>query len=94
MALSNLQNEPRRELIEQVTGLATVAAIIGGGYGLVRWLGAVHPIDVVFGTLFCSAGLVLAIGFLTYGVHAIGEGVCGFMRGAGFDPRPRDRTRR
>lgn len=92
MALSNLRNEPRREIIEQAVGVIFLAAFLVLDYAAVKWLGAKEPGDFLIGMPFVGAGLFFASFFLAFGVHAIGEFVCAGMASLGFDPRPK-RTR-
>lgn len=96
MALSNMRNEPRRELIE--SGLGIVATILF----LVIDYKAVHAFlppllnssDRIQATIFCmflgcfAVPLTVMLAHLT---HWFGEVLCGWAAAIGYDPRPKDR---
>lgn len=94
MALSNFKNEPRREIIEQAVGIAAIAALLFLDYAIVRWLGAVQTIDIIMGMFVGACIIPFLILFLAFGVHAVGELVCGALAAFGIDPRPTERYRR
>lgn len=97
MALSNIANEPRREIIEQVAGVAVFIIYVGGTYALVKWLGATNTEDVIFGTLLGLVAiplLLIVLFLLSLALHWLGEGVCALLAKAGADPRPTQRYRR
>ncbi len=97
MALSNLRNEPRREIIEQVAGVAIFAFYIAVVYGVVAWLGAKTSGDWIFGMLLTAFGLPIVgamLFLIAHGLHALGEGVCALLANFGADPRPTERYRR
>jgi hypothetical protein len=94
MAISNLKNEPRREIIEQAVGIAAIVAFLFLDYAFVRWLGAVDKADVIFGMILVAGLAPPAVLTLVFGVHAVGELVCGGLAAMGYDPRPTQRTRR
>lgn len=95
MALSNIRNEPRREITEQLIGVAALLSIpFAAHYIATAWIGAVRTIDVVGFTVLLTLMLpimaALAIG-LFYLAHFIGEEICDGLRNMGVDPRPRQR---
>lgn len=97
MALSNLLNEPRREIIEQLLGVAALAALFAADYWVVCQLQPKDVGDWAIGLLMVPVGFVilLIVGYLLVaGAHALGEGVCALMAGVGADPRPTERYRR
>lgn len=101
MALSNIFNEPRREITETVVGLGVVGSAVAGflslDYATVRWLEAVYgegrdPFvlkTVLVGILlgFCGSILVGLL-FLT---HAAGDNICTALERRGVQMRPRQR---
>lgn len=99
MALSNIFNEPRREITESVIGIAVLALVIYGDHifamHMVRGsndIGDAYMTDVVgahIATLFIFA-VVWFVGFIFS--HYIGEKICDFMRKQGWDPRPSRRV--
>ncbi len=94
MALSNLLNEPRREIIEQVAGLGGLVAYGGAAYAVGLLLAPGEPIfGTVLGLLSIPAGAAILF-LLAELMHAIGEGVCAIFASIGADPRPKDRYRR
>ena len=94
MALSNLKNEPRREIIEQAAGVLAIVCFLFGNYAFVKWMGAEKPVDIVCGMIITAMVVPFAVMFLTFGIHVIGEAVCGVLAGLGLDPRPSQRYRR
>ena len=95
MALSNIGNEPRREITEQTIGAVAVIAFVALSYHVGNWIKPFTDIgDAIFGTLVCAifmfAAIMLTIPFLLL-VHFIGEVLCGALAAVGADPRPRDR---
>lgn len=99
MALSNIGNEPRRELTESAVGI-----IAGGGWLFVAYLIAKHidpyyvsqytPPWWVTVSLVTAAvsflGPILFFGML-YFTHLIGEEVCDWLKALRIDPRPSQR---
>lgn len=97
MALSNLANEPRREITEQVVGVVLMGLYIATTIAIVWGLGAKKPEDWVLGTLLVAISLpalaLLLVG-LTVAVHGLGDLACGWLGKLGLDPRPTQRYRR
>lgn len=101
MALSNIFNEPRREISEAVVGLLLFAgglAAIGlPSYVIVCWLSPQYPhtsfaAELVLGGLIsvvAGASLIL-LGRI---VHFVGEFVCDELELRGVHLRPRERAR-
>lgn len=88
MALSNIFNEPRRELTESVVGIAVFAAVVTplviADYLFSLWFheatgggtkGCPWQLGMLLGVLFAAVGLLLISGLLGL-THAIGEDVC------------------
>lgn len=91
MALSNMKNEPRREIIEHAVGIIAIAAFLVADYALVRWIGAQDTATIAVGMFIGAAMFPLVVMVLTVGVHAVGELVCAVLGALGFDPRPKRR---
>jgi hypothetical protein len=104
MALSNIFNEPRREITESVVGTLVVLALLFVDYRFGRWWQQIlenthrHPpgfwhgffvIGMVFGALAIAAAYPLLAVF----PHFIGEVVCGFLANLGLELRPKERRR-
>lgn len=97
MALSNLRNEPRREITEQVAGMVLITSFLLADYAIVRSAGADTAGETVLGMVLGFCALVFGGGvlfFLTLLAHSMGELVCGGLARLGLDPRPKQRYRR
>lgn len=97
MALSNLRNEPRREITEQVVGVALFALFIAADYGIVAALGAKKTDEWAVGMFLVAMGLIGGSGILfllTIAIHGLGDLACNGLAKFGFDPRPAQRYRR
>lgn len=97
MALSNLRNEPRREIIEQVAGLGLIAGLIGLDYGVARLFGPNGTGEMILAMMMAAFAIIigtLIIYFLIFGAHVIGEIICDMLDDLGADPRPTERHRR
>lgn len=106
MALSNIFNEPRREIIETVVGVTVLAApvvvFLYLDYQFALWLqeqtasgassGMPIPMGMVSGAIL-GALLTLLSGLAAVIVHAAGEGFCNAMQRRGVHLRPRTRGR-
>ncbi len=93
MALSNILNEPRREITESIVGLIILCAFMAVDYAFGVWLENVAghndipwPIGMILG--IPATILLVAILFVT---HAIGESVCNILQKNDIHLRPRDR---
>lgn len=103
MALSNLRNEPRREITEQLFGILAVLGFMFCDYKFSLWFqsetggypgpGCPWWIGIQLGILF-SFIILIGIPIIWYLIHAVGESVCGLLTTIGLDPRPRDRMKR
>jgi predicted PurR-regulated permease PerM len=96
MALSNMGNEPRRELTETFAGLALIVVLCGLAYPLARWLQYTSsdrpPLLICIPLALGIMAVVFFLGAMgLYVVHELGEGVCGWLAERGWDPRPRQR---
>jgi hypothetical protein len=96
MALSNILNEPRREITESMIGIGLITIPIIGDYAFARWLeGATTgscpwPLGMLVGLFF--AVLIIALGSaLILGSHALGEAICNKLQEHGIHLRPRQR---
>lgn len=99
MALSNIFQEPRREITESMVGIAVFSAVMGADYGLAVWFHAFTapmqigacpiPLGMVFG--FIAMLLGVACIFIT---HAIGESACAALARRGIELRPQQRYNR
>lgn len=101
MALSNIFNEPRREITESALGVGLFAAAVFGDYHLAHWFHKHDPTtDVFLGMvllpiliccLLIMGALVLAGGSIL--IHALGEGACNLLEDFGIQLRPTQRYR-
>lgn len=92
MALSNIGNEPRREITESVIGIAAVVLYIAADYLTVTLVfGLTDPLLIVAGSLGFFIVTIGVIPLLLLFTHAIGEEICDLLGRA--DPRPRQRYR-
>jgi Na+/melibiose symporter-like transporter len=94
MALSNIGNEPRREITEQLIGFAAILGFLALDYGVTRWLGATKPYYIVMIMMMVGVIGVFVVGVVTIFAHSVGELVCEGLSALGADPRPRQRYRR
>lgn len=101
MALKNIFNEPRREIVEQVVGMGAVligiaafcladnwiahALIEGDPYGNLG-VGAARAISVVI----LMVGII-AVAVFTVLAHEIGDSICNAFQARGIHLRPRNR---
>ena len=103
MALSNMKNEPRREIIESVMGILLFGSFLLCDFLLSRWIVSFDrkaPHDG--GDIFICMFLVPIAGFLgwiiLYGLalltHSLGEDILAFIAKLGWDPRPVTRFNR
>jgi apolipoprotein N-acyltransferase len=72
MALSNMRNEPRREITEQALGAIALVLVVGGDYALSSWLvgsfgssGKPHVWHTIF-LMFILPGALGVAWFLFY----------------------------
>ena len=95
MALSNMLNEPRREITETAAGIGLVCLPVGLDYFGVLWLRDpadpdpvwVWMVVVAIGMLFAAVGVALCALL----IHAVGEVICDFLEDRGLYLRPRTR---
>ena len=102
MALSNMLNEPRREITETVVGIAVVVPFAWLDYyfacGL--WESAKGTKDsmpfvvALFFTAFTLAGLGFMLVMFLLLVHGLGDIACNALERRGFQLRPRQRFQR
>ena len=94
MALSNIFQEPRREITESAIGLAVFGVAIWGDYKFGCFYNATGggPIieGMVAGLLIGSVSL-MALVVIAYATHAIGEAACNTAQAIGIHLRPRVR---
>lgn len=95
MALSNIFNEPRREIIETIVGLAVMALpgyvtyLIASTYRL--WDPTLpYFLSLVFAAISLFIMLMAVIGVAIF-IHFVGEEVCEALDDRGIRLRPRDR---
>jgi hypothetical protein len=102
MAISNLRNEPRREITESVIGILTVAIMLPlYVYACHRFVMMFDPspsdyypahiFTILFGWAIGGTAIAVIYWLLVYFTHDVGEFVCGWMKNLGFDPRPKIR---
>lgn len=103
MALSNIRNEPQREITESLIGLLPLLLLIPL-YFWSQWILSIQNVHfsskadwyvVTAFTMLMSVAGVFVIYLLGYGflhlTHSFGESICGFMAKRGIDPRPKIR---
>jgi hypothetical protein len=98
MALSNMLNEPRRELIETAVGVVVLGTVGGGDYIFAAWVCQRSKpeywfSDICFAMVFGLA-IAVAIGLLAVGVHALGDTICNALDRRGIQLRPAQRYNR
>jgi hypothetical protein len=104
MALSNIANEPRREITESLVGIIGFFGLLYGDFHLGRWAAnavTMHDNGVLAGGPQIFLGMLivpLVVAFallLLFGVvhltHFMGEVLSDLMDAIGLDPRPRIR---
>jgi len=100
MALSNIMREPRREITESVVGFIAFVGYIFVDYLVSQAMDPYYVttrysppwgLTIVFVMLFVGIISPIVIFAAFYLTHAIGEMVCGWMKAANVDPRPRQR---
>lgn len=102
MALSNIFNEPRREITETLVGVAVlivpVVAFVYLDYQFAVWFalatqdesgrgGAPIPVGMLLGILSGAIAIIIGIGVAVL-VHAVGESICDAMQRRGIHLRP------
>jgi hypothetical protein len=102
MALSNMLNEPRREITETAMGIGLVCLPVGLDYFGVLWLRdpadpnpvwvwmLLIPTAVAAGVVLLGVAVLAVLG-CSFLVHAAGEVICDFLEDRGLYLRPRTR---
>jgi uncharacterized membrane protein YdfJ with MMPL/SSD domain len=99
MALSNIRNEPQREITESILGVAVVAGVILLDYLLALVFSRITAgidggcpvhVGIVLVPIILALIFFGGMGFL-YGTHALGEAICNSLADRGLELRPRDR---
>jgi hypothetical protein len=94
MALSNIFQEPRREITESAIGLALFGVAVWGDYrfGCFYNASGYGPVTegMVAGALV-GILLFMVLVVIAYATHAIGESVCNAAQAMGIHLRPRVR---
>ena len=94
MALTNIFREPRREITESLFGILLVGGYLWLDFLFARCVVDENSHDYAGDVVFCMfggfLGTIALIGLIFF-THFVGEEICGAMRRAGFDPRPRNR---
>lgn len=93
MALTNIFNEPRREITETAVGIAVTSIPVALDYEVASWLMKTYPDDFIwFGALAAGAGIIIAgwVGLLI--IHEIGDVACCLFEGIGVQMRPKRRA--
>ncbi len=104
MALSNIWNEPRREITESVVGFISVIGLyIAPGIAFGFWLGpkvadtpgkgnCLETCSIILSSLFLwplTLAVIAAVSaFLIFGTHSIGESICDALQNRGIRLRP------
>lgn len=99
MALSNIFNEPRREIVEQIVGMTAVAVVVGG-YGFAVYHLAMHfhdshperdfDLQVAASILILASFALVTVIFIIL-THAVGDRICNALQARGIHLRPRER---
>lgn len=97
MALSNIFNEPRREITETVIGISAFSLFALYDWWFAFWFHKVSANEDGSGA--CSIeksfllGIIVAVVFviLLYVIHWIGESICNGLAKLNRDPRPKQR---
>lgn len=105
MALSNIFNEPRREITETVVGFLVFFSVgVGVHLGAVWW--RAHELEkggVISGEefalmhvyVFLGLGVaMLVLPFVLVLIHTVGEGLCDWLGRRGLELRPKERYRK
>lgn len=101
MALSNIFNEPRREITETAVGITVVVGIVAVDYVLTKFVEkSVRSSPADTSVFIAMMGISLAIMIMVGAViaiasiiiHAIGECVCNMLERRGINLRPRHRS--
>lgn len=99
MALGNIWREPRREIMEQLIGVAVLiwmaAAVVNLDIFVIAPL-LVKRDDWSFAYVFGGILSIIALGatiFLWNLAHWLGENICDTLAKANRDPRPKQRYR-
>jgi len=99
MALSNIFNEPRREITESALGTIALVGILAVDYilsqGFYLLTGGPHGgCPVVLGMLvFVPLCMIWLIAIGLYFAHFLGEQICDFLAAMGLELRPKERRR-
>lgn len=99
MALSNIFNEPRREITESVVGIGIVAVLIVSDYPAACWFqeftgGAQYGCPWRLGLLLIPVVMVLVVMvsmMALFATHALGDAACDALQRRGIHLRPRNR---
>lgn len=97
MALTNIFNEPRREIIEQIAGVLILVVPVWLDYRFAVWFqhvtGPRDPCPVPMGMFFGAVAGMMIISALIM-IHWAGEAVCDALAERGLELRPTQRYRR
>jgi len=88
MALSNIFNEPRRELTETFVGILIVSAVLLIDYAFASLLENYTGLPWSAGMILGILSIIVVIGFLIV-IHAIGEEICDLLQRHNIHLRPR-----
>jgi hypothetical protein len=98
MALSNILNEPRREITESLVGIAVLILPVYADYRFGCWFNNVvgdglPPVDVprTLTGMFVGILLTLILIAIAIGTHAFGDHVCEVLQDHGLQLRPNTR---
>ena len=96
MALSNILNEPQREITETVVGALLIAGFIAGDYYLSQWTQNLAggwkeypwPAGMILNGLGMIIGSLLLL-IIPFAIHALGEAMCNGLQSVGIHLRPK-----
>jgi hypothetical protein len=100
MALSNIFNEPRREIIESIVGIAVVGGFVWVDYTFAIWLQTMTTglfdrdspgVPWLLGIVLGPIALVLIV-IIANLAHMVGDLICDILQDRGIHLRPRDRS--
>ncbi len=95
MALSNIFNEPKREITETVVGLSLIGIFVAADYSFALWFqditggperGVPWWLGIIAGVSFGIAGVLMMLR-----IHTLGERVCDSLQRHGIHLRPKRR---
>lgn len=92
MALTNIFNEPRREIIETMVGVVLVGAAIGIVGYLALWLNNFQIDRTLPSAVFIVLVMIIVLIAVIVAIHSVGEWFCNWLEDRyNINLRPRER---